>query len=210
MATEWHIKGPQFVCCNCDFGCPCQFNALPTQGHCNAFSAGEVSEGHYGDVSLDGVRFACVLKWPKAIHEGNGEALMIVDSRATPEQREAMLKIMAGEDTEPGATHFAVFASTMTKVHDPVFAEIDFDCDVDKRNARVKIDGYIDGHGEPIRNPVTGAEHRAQIAMPEGFEYTIAEVASGSGKTEGAIPLSFEGKHAHFVDLDMTGHGVVR
>lgn len=210
MTTPWHIKGPQFVTCNCDYGCPCQFNALPTHGHCNAFSAGEIESGKHGDVALDGLRWACVLKWPGPIHEGNGEAQMIVDSRASEAQREALLQILAGEDTEPGATHFNVFASTMATVHPPAFADIEFDCDVDKRTARVKIDGYIDARGEPIRNPVTGAEHRAQIAMPEGFEYTVAEIASGSGKTAGAIPLSFDKTHAHLVNLDMTGQGVVR
>lgn len=210
MATPWHIKGPQFVNCNCDYGCPCQFNALPTHGDCYAFSAGEIEQGHYGEVSLDGLRWACVLKWPGAIHEGNGEAQMIVDSRASDEQREALLHILAGDDTEPGATHFNVFASTMTTVHPPASAHIDFECDIEKRSARVSIEGYIEARGEPIRNPVTGAEHRAQIAMPEGFEYTVAEVASGSGQTHGAIPLSFDGTHAHLVRLDMTGEGVRR
>ena len=29
--VDWSIKGPEIATCNCDWGCPCQFNALPTQ-----------------------------------------------------------------------------------------------------------------------------------------------------------------------------------
>lgn len=32
MANKWLIKGPEIVTCTCDFGCPCQFNSLPTRG----------------------------------------------------------------------------------------------------------------------------------------------------------------------------------
>ena len=34
--------------CNCAWGCPCQFNALPTHGRCEAMVAVRIREGHYG------------------------------------------------------------------------------------------------------------------------------------------------------------------
>jgi len=70
------------------------------------------SSGYYGDVRLDGVNIAVVFQWPGLIHEGKGKCQPIVDERATPEQRQVMLKIMTGQDTEPFATMFSVFAST--------------------------------------------------------------------------------------------------
>ncbi len=33
---DWAIKGREFANCNCSYGCPCQFNALPTDGTCKA------------------------------------------------------------------------------------------------------------------------------------------------------------------------------
>ena len=33
---EWTIRGREFANCNCSYGCPCQFNALPTDGTCKA------------------------------------------------------------------------------------------------------------------------------------------------------------------------------
>ena len=34
--VKWTIKAREFVNCNCAYGCPCQFNALPTHGNCEA------------------------------------------------------------------------------------------------------------------------------------------------------------------------------
>ncbi len=117
--TPWEIKAREFSNCNCAYGCPCQFNALPTYGDCQAVAGMEIDEGHYGDVRLDGLLFAAIFFWPKAIHEGKGKCQPIVDVRADAQQREALLKIVSGEDTDPFATVFAVFASTMEIVYPP-------------------------------------------------------------------------------------------
>jgi hypothetical protein len=208
--VKWTMKGREFIHCNCNYGCPCQFNALPTKGHCQAVGGFDIEEGHHGDTRLDGLRIAIVAAWPGAIHEGGGQVVPIVDERATPEQRESLLRIMSGEDTEPGATFFQVFAATFEKVHDPVFANIDIDVDIDGRMARLKVPGVIDARGEPILNPVTGMEHRARINLPNGFEYTVAEAGRGWGKASGPINLDLENSHAHFAQLHMTQSGVVR
>ena len=110
-----------------------------------------------------------MFNWPGPIHEGNGEAAIIVDERANAAQREALLRILSGQDTEPGATIFQVFATTLEKVHEPIFSEIDFEVDVDGRRARLIVPGMIETRGEPILNPVTGAEHRVRIDMSAGL-----------------------------------------
>jgi hypothetical protein len=207
--VRWKLQGREFIHCNCAYGCPCEFNALPSQGHCHAIGAVDIEEGFHGDTRLDGLRIAMIVAWPGAIHQGRGQCVPIVDERATPEQRDALLRIMSGEDTEPGATYFAVFATTFEKVHDPVFARIDFDIDVDGRTARIDIPGWIDARAEPIRNPVTGEEHRARINLPQGFEYDVCEVGRGWAEIKGPIPLSLADSHAHFTRLHMTETGVV-
>src|SRR4029079_15344745 len=104
-----------------------------------------------------------VFKWPGAIHEGNGEALAFLDERADDAQREALLRIMTGQDTEPFATMFAVSASPVTPMHPPVFTRIDFEVDVDGRRGRLSVPGYGEMTGEPLRNKVSGPESRAQL-----------------------------------------------
>ena len=55
--VEWSMQGTEFANCNCSVGCPCQFNALPTHGHCRAHTFVQIEKGYFGDVSLDGLRW---------------------------------------------------------------------------------------------------------------------------------------------------------
>ena len=208
--VEWTIKGREFLHCNCAYGCPCQFNSLPTHGNCRAVLAVEIEEGHHGNTPLNGLKIAAAVAWPGAIHEGRGQIVPIVDERANPAQREALLRIMSGEDTAPGATFFQVFSTTYEKVHDPVFAKIELQIDVDGRKAYLQVPGYIESRGEPILNPVTKQEHRARIDLPQGFEYSVAEVGRGWAKTQAPVALDLSDSHAHFAKLHMTQSGLVR
>jgi hypothetical protein len=171
-----------------------------------------VVHGHFGETRLDGLSFGGLFSWPGAIHEGGGEVLPIVDARADAAQREALLKIMTGQETVPGATIFNVFASTYSKVHEPRFLPIRFACDVDGRTGSISIERVVETRVQPIRNPMTGAEMRARLVLPDGFEFVEAEIAHGTVHTgaDAPIDLQWDGAHAHLVHLDMTGAGPVR
>ncbi len=208
--TPWEIKGRELVNCTCEYGCNCQFNALPDKGYCHAVAGIQIDEGHHGKTRLDGLAIAAIFKWPGAIHEGNGEAVAFIDENATAEQREALLKIMTGQDTDPFATMFAVYASTVTRMNAPVFAKIDLELDIDGRRGRIFVKNYIDTQGEPIHNKVTGAETRAQIVLPQGFEYTVAEIGSASSTTQGPVQVEMKDTYGQFARLHLNSHGVVR
>jgi hypothetical protein len=207
--TKWNLHGREFANCNCSYGCPCQFNALPTNGNCWAVVAIQIERGRHGDVSLDGLRLAGIFKYPGAIHMGNGEAVPIVDRRANDAQRNALLRIMSGQDTKPGATMFQVFFSMLSKVHDPVFADIDFEVDIDKRRAKLLVPGYIDQRGEPIVNPVTGAEHRIRIEPVGGFEFKVAEIGRGWTKTSGPVSYELSDSYGQFAELHLCQDGII-
>lgn len=209
--TYWEFKGRELVNCNCEYGCNCQFNALPDKGHCHAVAGIQIDEGHHGDTRLDGLRIGAIFKWPGPIHEGHGEALAFVDQRADDQQREALLKIMTGQDTDPFATMFAVYASTVETMHPPVFTKIDFEVDVDGRRGRLSVPGYVEMTGEPIRNKVSGEESRAQIVLPNGFEYAVADIGSASSRTTGGpMQVDFGNSYGQFANLHLSTHGVVR
>jgi hypothetical protein len=207
--VDWSIKGPELSACNCDWGCPCQFNALPTRGNCRAAVAIRIDEGHFGDVRLDGLKAAALFAWPKAIHEGHGEGLPIIDVRADAKQREALLKILGGEETDPFATIFNVVAAMTDKVHEPLFREIAFEVDQEKRVGHFSVEGILDVKAEPIKNPVTGQEHRAKVVLPHGFEYLEAEYASSTVNSKAPIENDWTGRHAHFCMLHMGPSGVI-
>jgi hypothetical protein len=207
--TKWAIHGLEYANCNCIYACPCQFNALPTYGNCSAIVGIDIKTGNHGSTSLDGLRVAGIFRYPKAIHEGNGEAVPIVDKRANEAQRNALLRIMSGQDTKPGATMFQVFFSMLTKVHDPVFADIDFTVDINKRRARLKVPGYIDARGEPILNPVTGAEHRIRIEPEGGFEFKVAEIGRGWARTAGPVTYELADSYGQFAELHLCQDGII-
>ncbi|NIP69414.1 MAG: DUF1326 domain-containing protein, partial [Planctomycetales bacterium] len=79
MATPFEVPGMEYGNCNCAYGCPCQFNALPTNGDCQYLLFARVDEGRFGDTPLDGVIFAMFGKFPGAVHEGNGTQQLVID-----------------------------------------------------------------------------------------------------------------------------------
>ncbi len=208
-SIDWMIRGPEMVTCNCAYGCPCQFNALPTHGDCRGVVAMRVDRGYHGTTDLGGLHFCLLLSWPGAIHEGRGEMLPIIDADADTRQRQALLRIVLGEDAGSGMTHFGIFAATMDKVHPAQFATIEFAADIDRRIGRVRVGELVEAAAEPIRNPVTGEEHRARMDLPGGFEFSRAECASGRARARVPIDLEWVGAHAHFAMIHMTQQGAV-
>jgi hypothetical protein len=168
--VDWRINGPQFTTCNCQVGCPCQFNGLPTHGDCRAAVAMRIDQGHFGDVPLDGLHWVSLVAWPGAIHEGDGQCLAVIDERADEPQRSALLTILAGDETAPGATIFNVFASTFTTVHPPEFRPIVFSADI--------------AAGRPLRGPRPDrSQHRADS------EPDHQRAASGAGGHAGWLRI---------------------
>ena len=207
--TDWRIEALDFTTCNCDYSCPCQFNARPTHDHCRAAVGFRIERGHWDTTPLDGVIFVGLLAWPGAIHEGRGEAHLIVDEATTEDQRRAVNTLFRGEETEPGATIFNVFSNTIDTYYDPIVRQIAFEADVTERTGRISIPDIVEGTGEPIRNPVSGEAHRVRVTLPHGFEYHEAEYASSTVKTlQARIPLEWTEGHAHLARVVWTPQGV--
>jgi hypothetical protein len=205
--TDWRLKGDWIKNCNCAFGCPCDFNARPTHGNCQGFLGMRIERGHFGDTRLDGLSFFVVVDFPGPLHEGNGTAQAIVDERATPAQREALFQILSGKNAAEG-TLFHIFTLIVSKMLDPIFAPIDIEFDMDGRTARVRIPGVLESETKPIRNPVTGAEHRIQVLMPDGFEHRKAEVASARIESTGGIKFSVPEGHSSLAKVEQAPTGV--
>jgi hypothetical protein len=172
---KWRIAGEQFGSCNCDWGCPCQFMALPTTGRCEAFVTCVISDGYFGPTRLDGVVFSRIYWWPGAIHEGNGLRHMIIDEQTSKEQSDALIAIESGQH---GGLMWEICVAVAPNSIEPLFAPITFKADREKRRANVRIPGIGEANIEPIKNPVTGDEHRARIVLPDGFEFKEAEMGN--------------------------------
>ncbi|WP_426421214.1 DUF1326 domain-containing protein [Bradyrhizobium genosp. A] len=206
-ASDWRLEGEWMKNCTCAFGCPCDFNAPPTQGYCKGLVAMRIAKGHFEGTRLDGLCFAITVDFPGALHEGNGTIQPIIDERATPEQRQALFDIFSGKHSAEG-TLFQIVSLIVTKIHDPVFAPFEFSFDKDGRVARLVAGGVLETDVEPIKNPVTGTPHRIQVVMPEGFEHRAAEIASASIRSTGAIPFETRDTHSSLATVVQTPDGV--
>src|SRR6266540_4661387 len=107
MATpSWRVNGQYYETCSCDFVCPClpgQMAVRPTKGSCTFAMGFQIERGTYGAVSLDGLGFIVLGLTPEAMGKGNWSVGLVIDERATAEQREAITAIASGAAGGPMA-----------------------------------------------------------------------------------------------------------
>ena len=205
---DWMIRTKQIGACSCDYGCPCEFNASPTRLPCEGVMAMEITEGYFGDTRLDGLRVAGVYNWPGPVHEGNGTWLSIMDKAASEAQAEALFKIMGGQEQEP-YTGFAIYGSTIEHEPDPVFADIEFQWDLEGCKGRFKVDNILGAQVEPIRNPVTGEPHFISIRPHDGFEFREAEMASATFWSKGELEQQYSERFAAISFVSYGPYGII-
>jgi hypothetical protein len=157
------LKGTALVSCNCDYGCPCNFNALPTTGPCEGGWTWHIATGRFGDVILDGLNFSLYVKWPGAIHHGNGEGVLLIDERADDRQHDAIATLVKGDLGGP----WGVLAWTWPTLHGP--KRVPFDVHLDGIRTRIKAGTSLFVESTTIKNPVTGAETHPGVVLPEGL-----------------------------------------
>lgn len=192
---RWQIEAYYLDSCNCDWGCPCQFNAKPTHGYCEGIGGIRIIRGKYGKVKLDRLNMVYIGSWPGPIHEGHGKASFYIDERASDEQFEALSRIITGD---AGGGPFEVYRSVMEAFQEPRRARITFESK--GLNSRVKIGDFAESWLEPIKNPVTGEIHRAIIELPSGFEASRMEQASSRIITskDGYLNFGYSGTYGSF------------
>lgn len=209
MSDQWEFQGSLFVNCSCAFGCPCQFNAPTTHGYCEGVSCAHISTGHFNDTPLDGLGFLILIQWPGEIAEGNGRQQVLIDERANAAQREALKKIAHGEAAAPGSNIFYVYNSTMSEVLETLYLPLEISIDVEGRKAQASCPGLVTSSGSPLINPFTGAESRAGIHLPQGLEYSYAEMGTGSSTSTGDITLELSDSYGQFCYLHWNQDGVI-
>lgn len=191
--TDWYMEGPWYKNCNCDPGCPCDFNQFPTHDHCEGLVAMRIDKGRFGDVDLSGLHWGGVVRWPGAMHEGNGELQPVIDKQATQEQLEALGQALSGQH---GDTLMEIITAVCPNVHEPILADFEFEFDIDSRTGRVKAGDVLETEVETMRNIDPPTPYRVIVTIPNGFEYTGPD---SSAETAVATKITFDG--AFTIDL---------
>lgn len=181
---SYYLKGVNLGGCSCDWGCPCNFEVAPSRGYCDGEYVWTVDQGHYGDTSLDGVRFAMFFHSPAAIHLGDLTSAAVVDQSASPQQRQAL------EAMFRNAPPFNVFLDLSSSFLGISYAPIEVHRD--GIHSRVNIPGIYDLELTPMTNPVTGEDELATLLKPTGFTANESELCSTSVHRLTLPGLSYE------------------
>lgn len=194
--ANYQLKGQLLGACNCDWGCPCNFEAPPTYVKCHGTYVWHVESGHYDGTALDGSTFCQISAFPGAVHEGNGTTLVLVDERVPAQRRpaiEALLLVIPP---------FAVF-------HDlsPTFLGFrytPFNLHLDGLNSSLEVPGILDLRLTPMINPVTGEVELATLEKPTGFTSKVQQLCSTAAHRLTAGDMAFEcpGKYGEFSLFD--------
>jgi len=103
--SDWAINATAIEACSCPHFCICYFNTHPAAHHdtagktdhyCKFNNAYKVNKGHYGSTNLQGAKFWITGDLGGDFSQGQMDwAIVTFDKATTPEQREALGKIIA-------------------------------------------------------------------------------------------------------------------
>lgn len=147
-AVDWKVTGNYFESCTCDNVCPCLLLNDPTVGSCTALVGWRIDKGHYGDVSLDGMKVSVWLHAPGNLLKGNWRAALYIDDHASGAQFKALKALWSGE----GGGHLGVIASLISDLISVKKAHISI-TDTPERKHLV-----VEGVGENDISPIKGED----------------------------------------------------
>jgi hypothetical protein len=205
QVPTWHLKADYVETCNCDYGCPCNFDSFPTYGFCRALVLYHIREGNYGDIILDSLDVVGAYSWPKAIHERNGTIQLYITQNALADNnvRDALVDVFSGKAKGEGP--FALFAGTFKYFLEPQF--VDINVKIDGKKSSFSVSGIMDVQVESFINPVTGEEQDTRIQLPKGFIWKLAEAAKTKIMriTTPCLNLDDSGKNAFYSVVEYKG-----
>jgi hypothetical protein len=192
--TKWSLRGQYMESCNCDYLCPCIYTnpqGPVTYDHCTALMVFRIEEGRAGDLALNGLKFALVIRSGKIMADGNWIFAGVVDESADQAQRTALAAIVAGE---AGGTPAVIRQNLVSDFRGIVFKPIEFQSDALTRSASIpdvlafEIEGVASRNrsGEPLYIDNTAHPANRRLALARSKETHV---------------------HGFGLDLDLIGKG---
>jgi hypothetical protein len=187
---DWALEGTLMIACNCDYGCPCNVNGLPTTGKCEGGWTWHVETGRYGSTRLDDLNFSVFADWPGAIHDGGGRAVAYLDERADEAQRRVLTALVRGEGGGP----WAIFITTYELAGPHL---VPYEVEVAGERSSYRIGAVAELQVEPIKNPVTGNEVHPRLLLPEGLlTRDLGLFRSQKFRVKGEVGYDHSGRYA--------------
>ncbi|MCX7184915.1 MAG: DUF1326 domain-containing protein [Nitrosospira sp.] len=174
---NWNLQGSYFETCNCETACPCVWLKPPTEGNCKLLVAWHIEQGHLNDQALNGLNVALACYSPSHMKDGNWQAALYVDERATDPQFDAIVQIFSGQQ----GGHPAILMSFVTEVLGMKRVKIDYQEQDGQRRlvipdiAQAEIESIegITGGQATINNPplCVVTSHPTVVARSKSYRY---------------------------------------
>lgn len=174
---DWILQGSYFEACNCESACPCVWLQPPTEGNCKLLVAWHIDKGRLNNETLDDLNVALACFSPGHMKDGNWQAALYIDDRASEAQFDAITKIFSGKQ----GGHPALLMSFVSEVWGIKKVKIDYQIQDNKRqltipgiaNMAVESIQGIKGGESTIDNPplCVVKSHPSVVARSQNYEY---------------------------------------
>ena len=141
------LEGTLIEACSCNVLCPCWVGEDPDLGECFSFVAYHIDSGRVGGLDVSGHSMVMVTYIPGNVLAGNWEEVVLVDDRASPSQRDALVKVFTGQLGGPMAD-FAQLIGTVKAVE-----SVPISHQVRGGVGTLSIPGILEAEMEPYRSP---------------------------------------------------------
>ena len=203
---KWTMRGEYMESCNCDYLCPCIYTnpqGPVTYDHCTAALVFQIDEGSCGDVKLDGLKFALLIRSGKVMADGNWIFAGVVDERANDAQRQLLTEIVSGGAGGPPAF---IRANLVSDFRGVAFKPIEFNLEGLKRSTVIpdvvsfEIEGVAsrNGSGEPFYIDNTGHPASRRLALARAKQMRM----HGFGLD---LDIAGKGNNGHFAPFAWAG-----
>lgn len=206
MHAKWNIAGEYMESCNCDYLCPCIYTnpqGPATHEHCYSLQIYRVEHGNCGDVVLDGLAFAFVIRSGRVMADGNWVFGCVIDERADEPQRDALGAIVSGQ---AGGIPARIRQTLVSDFRGVEVHPIEFRMDGLKRSAAIPglLEFAIEGvasranNGEPLYLDNTAHPAGRRLALARSSETHV----HGFGLE---LDMAAQGNNGHFAPFSWKG-----
>jgi len=191
----YSLEGQLLEVCTCKVICPCWVGADPDGGSCDGVVFWHIQKGTISDVDVSGLTIGVLAHIPGNVLEGNWRAVLYVDDKASPEQKEALLEVWSGKAGGPVAD-LAQLVGEVVTVKDATI-----NVDVSKGKGHLIVGDEIEAHMEAFEGATGGTTTLVD---------TVFSTIPGSPAYVGRAP-KYRAKNAELgFDIDLSGHNSVQ
>jgi len=165
---NWRLNGDWFDVCSCNIPCPCSFAQPATNGSCDVIFVYHFREGHYGDVSLNGLNVVLFGEFEGNLWGGDKlSAGLIIDVTATEKQRDGLIQILTGK----AGGWMGQLVQSVSELRGVEFLPITVKIEPNLESWQVEIPGgVLDAGGKALTGPTSDPKQRVQTTNPPGSE----------------------------------------